>query len=96
MSNCIVLARPASRGSLLKRGGYERRTSETVGSNFFLTDRRQAIKFKKGPFTALAKSGGLVSAGSLQPKNSDLLLTVDRARTFLINSSHFDFIPSFA
>jgi DNA invertase Pin-like site-specific DNA recombinase len=68
---------------------------KTVGSNFFLTERRLTIKFKKGPFTALAESGGLASAGSSQPKISSLLASVDAIRTYFIGIKQPVFVPAF-
>ena len=50
---------------------------KTVGSKFFLTDRRLTIKFKKGPFNALAESQGLVSASASWPRIPDLLPGLD-------------------
>ena len=43
-SNLALLARPASRGSLLRRGGWGRRASETVGSNFIFRNEKKKRK----------------------------------------------------
>jgi len=61
MSNFNVLARRFA-ARLLRRGAPTRRASETVGSNFFLMDRRLSASFKKGGFDALAAEAGAASA----------------------------------
>ena len=44
--------------------------AKTVGSNFFLKDRRLSVNFKKGGFDALAAEAGAASATSLRLSNS--------------------------
>ncbi|OGM23583.1 hypothetical protein A2865_03420 [Candidatus Woesebacteria bacterium RIFCSPHIGHO2_01_FULL_39_17] len=47
-----------------RRGAPTPRAPETVGSNFFLTDRRLSVSFKKGGFDALSAEAGAESVTS--------------------------------
>ncbi|KKS98334.1 MAG: hypothetical protein UV73_C0002G0048 [Candidatus Gottesmanbacteria bacterium GW2011_GWA2_43_14] len=78
----------------LRRGASTRRASATVGSNFFLKDRKLAVRFKKGGFDALAANPPAASNFRARPTYQNLLRTVDEVRTyFKTNSNNASFNP---
>ena len=62
--------------------------AKTVGSNFFLLNRRLSASFKKGGFDALAAEAGAASATSLRFSNSYWLYVLDSycSRTYFLGS----------
>jgi len=62
--------------------------AKTVGSNFFLMNRRLSASFKKGGFDALAAEAGAASATSRPLSNSYWLETVDKIRTYFRNEEN--------
>ena len=56
--------------------------AKTVGSNFFLTDRRLSASFKKGGFDALSALASAESATSRPPSNSYWLALIEYVTTY--------------
>ena len=60
--------------------------AKTVGSNFFLTDRRLSASFKKGGFDALSAGAGAESATPRRLSSSYWLRGLDSNQDYVIQS----------